>query len=70
MAKHELVTQSSARPTTKVLAGMLSGGAGTAVIGVLAALQTVDTSTFWGALVAYAATTIAAYMKRNRVPST
>lgn len=67
MAEHELVTQHSTRPTAKVLAGILSGGAGTAVIGILAALQTVDQSTFWGAVVAYGATTVAAYLKRSRV---
>lgn len=66
MGMSNLVTQPTPVPTTKVKAGLLSGGLTTVAIGVLAALQTVDTSTVWGAVVAYAAAMGAAYFKRAR----
>lgn len=67
MSEQRLVNQRTRRPTAKVAAAWLTGGGATVVLALLAvATESVDSSTFWGGLVAYVATGAAAYVKRSR----
>lgn len=71
MPKHALVEQPSRLPTSKVLAGWVTGGGATLVLGLLAAVSdAVPADTFWGGLAAYVVTGAATYIKKARAVET
>lgn len=67
MAKHELVTQSSWRPTAKVAAVWATSAGAPIILAAIAAVSdAVDQQTFWGAAIVGAAASLAGWLKRAR----
>lgn len=67
MGKHELATQSSWRPTAKVLATWVTGAGATACLGVITAVSSsIPAETFWGGLAVYVLAGAAGWIKKSR----